>query len=637
MPARKCFHIIALLLFLHESAFAQVIHIDGCSKGKIFEGVGAVSAGASSRLLADYPRRFRKDILDFLFRPYFGAGLQHLKVEIGGDINSTAGAEPSHARNREELLHPSKKYFRRGYEWWLMREAKKRNRDILFDCLEWGAPGWFAGGFYSQDNAEYIAQFIKGAAKYNGVDIVYTGTWNEKRGKEKRDWIVNVLRPTLDRDGLQHVGIVADDWYGPRWRFAREVAGDAALRNALFALGYHYVNSTTTDTARRTGLRLWESEAWSKSGEWRNAMLLAHQINRNYVKGKITKTLIWNPVDAYYDNVSWPGIGAMTASTPWSGHYEVEPAIWALAHTTQFAQPGWVYVESGCDSTAHHTCFVTLKAPASDDYSIIITSGTIREALTFQIANLSGKELHVWKSDSVDQFIRQADIVPVDGSFSIALEPHAIYSLTTTTGQQKGQGKYAVPAEGSFPRSYHEDFEHYRPGETPRYLSDQGGAFEVSRFKAESRTLRQVVTGARIPWDTWGPNDPEPFTQFGDFFGDYSLAVDALIEHQGTVKIFGRAEHFESNKGVHGYGLILDEKGAWKLMRFRTPLASGKIPFGPDEWHSLKLTFNGTAIAAFVDGREIVSIRDATYKKGYAGIGSGWNHARFDNIVMKVE
>ncbi|HEX8041211.1 MAG TPA: hypothetical protein VF490_18815 [Chryseosolibacter sp.] len=637
MPVKKCIYVLAFLLFIHESAFAQVIHIDGSTRGKTFEGVGAVSAGASSRLLKDYPKRLRNDVLDFLFKPRFGAGLQHLKVEVGGDINSTAGTEPSHARTREELIHPKKKYFRRGYEFWLMREAKKRNRDILFDCLEWGAPGWFRGGFYSQDNADYIAAFIKGAEKYNGVDIRYTGTWNEKRSPQNRDWIVHILRTTLNKNGLQEVGIVADDWYTPRWQFAREVVGDTALKNALYALGYHYVNSTTTDTARMTGLRLWESEGWSKSGEWPNAMLLARQINRNYVKGKITKTLIWNPADAYYDNVSWPGIGAMTASTPWSGHYQVEPAIWALAHTTQFAQPGWVYVESGCDSTAHHTCFVTLKAPSTDDYSLIITSGKVKETLTFQIANLSLKKLHVWKSDSTDQFIRQEDIVPVNGSFSIPLEPDAIYSLTTTTGQQKGAGKYPVPAETSFPRSYSEDFEAYHAGETPRYISDQGGAFEVCRLKGESKALRQVVTGARIPWDTWGPNDPEPFTEFGDFYADYSVSTDALIEHSGTVKIVGRARYFESNKGVHGYGLIVDEKGEWKLMKFMTPLASGKISFGPDEWHSLKLTFKGATITAFVDGREIVSVSDTTYQNGYAGIGSGWNHARFDNIVMDVK
>ncbi len=36
------------------------IKIDGTGKGRIFEGVGAVSAGASSRLLVDYPEPQRR-------------------------------------------------------------------------------------------------------------------------------------------------------------------------------------------------------------------------------------------------------------------------------------------------------------------------------------------------------------------------------------------------------------------------------------------------------------------------------------------------------------------------------------------------------------------------------------------------
>ena len=83
-------------------------------KGRTFEGLGALSAGASSRLLIDYPEPQRSQILDFLFKPNFGRSLHHLKVEIGGDVNSTDGTEPSHARTREEFEHPRPEYFQRG-------------------------------------------------------------------------------------------------------------------------------------------------------------------------------------------------------------------------------------------------------------------------------------------------------------------------------------------------------------------------------------------------------------------------------------------------------------------------------------------------------------------------------------------
>src|SRR5215471_3655430 len=105
------------------AVFAESVSvtIDPVGPGQTFDGLGAVSAGASSRLLYDYPEPYRSQVLDYLFKPDYGAALQHLKVEIGSDVNSTDGSEPSHMRNRND--HD----YTRGYEWWLMKEARQRN------------------------------------------------------------------------------------------------------------------------------------------------------------------------------------------------------------------------------------------------------------------------------------------------------------------------------------------------------------------------------------------------------------------------------------------------------------------------------------------------------------------------------
>src|SRR5271157_3557447 len=158
-----------VLLFLascQKPLQKTTINVDGSDKGRVFEGIGGVSAGASSRLLPDYPEPQRSQILDYLFKPNYGAALQHLKVEVGGDTNSTDGSEPSHMRTRTD------ENYERGYEWWLMREAKKRNPKIFLDILPWGAPGWIGNGkYYSQDMATYIVRFIQGAKKQYGLDI----------------------------------------------------------------------------------------------------------------------------------------------------------------------------------------------------------------------------------------------------------------------------------------------------------------------------------------------------------------------------------------------------------------------------------------------------------------------------------
>jgi hypothetical protein len=53
----------------------RTVVLDGHATGRTFEDLGALSAGGSSRLLIDYPQPQRSQILDFLFKPNFGASL----------------------------------------------------------------------------------------------------------------------------------------------------------------------------------------------------------------------------------------------------------------------------------------------------------------------------------------------------------------------------------------------------------------------------------------------------------------------------------------------------------------------------------------------------------------------------------
>ncbi len=84
--------------------------------GRRFDGIGGLSGGgATSRFLPDYIKPSRSQILDFLFKPGFGASLHILKVEIGGGAQSSEGTEHSHMYNETE------ENYERGYEWWLMQ------------------------------------------------------------------------------------------------------------------------------------------------------------------------------------------------------------------------------------------------------------------------------------------------------------------------------------------------------------------------------------------------------------------------------------------------------------------------------------------------------------------------------------
>ena len=624
------------------------IKIDGSGSGRVFEGIGGVSAGASSRLLIDYPEPQRSQILDYLFKPNYGASLQHLKVEVGGDTNSTDGSEPSHMHARSD------ENYDRGYEWWLMKEAKARNPKIILDALPWGAPGWIGNGkYYSQDMANYIVKFIQGAKKHHGLDIEYVGIWNETNYDVG---YIKMLKKALLANGLT-TKIVAADLYENQWKIADDFKLDLELKGAVYAISVHYArvkgNFYVTGGALDSGKPLWSSEdqPFDESGiilqrDWKpGARIWAKFLNTNYIDGKVTKTETWSPVTSYYDNLAAPNSGLMYANTPWSGYYNVQSAIWVTAHTTQFAQPGWQYIDSACGYLQGKGSYVALKAPSSHDYSVIVEAidATEPQEVAFHITGgLSTGTIHVWETNASRSFEKLSDIAPQDGSFIITLEPDSIYSLTTTTGQ--GKGAATPPPASPFPFPYNDNFEATAVGQTPKYFADQDGAFEVTPCTArQGQCLRQIIHQRPI---AWGGISPDPFTFLGSGdWSDYEVSTDAMIEEPGNVTLMGRidsADWFQDGKArwLSGYVLTVQQDGNWELdsAKFKTPtakLASGKIPFSLKAWHHLALVFKGSAIQASIDGASVASVTDETHKKGMAGIGTGWNQAQFDNFAIK--
>jgi galactosylceramidase len=590
--------------------------------------------------LLDYPEAVRSQILDLLFKPKFGASLQHLKVEIGGDVNSTDGTEPGHAHTRSEFLDPRPAYFNRGYEWMLLEEAKKRNPAIFTDCLEWGCPGWIGNGvFYSQDNIDYIISFIRGAKKYHGIDFDYTGIWNER--PYNTEWIKE-LRRSLDRNDLSRVKIIAADVFD--WKLAEEMQNDRELSDAVYAIGIHYNERwekdpySSTEIAKNLDKSLRNSEGGPWKGDWDGFEYLVKLYNRNYITGKATNVVTWSLITSYYDNLSIPKSGLMTANTPWSGHFDVQPAVWAAAHTTQFAEPGWKYIDSGCGFLKKGS-YVTLEAPGGKDLSIIIetvdTTGT--QTVTFQLdPGFEKKTLHVWKSTREKcEFEKQPDLKIRNNRFTIKLDGKSAYSITTTTGQTKGI--YQVQQDKPFPFPYISGFEQDSTGQLPPFFMDQAGVFEVQpRQDGRGSCLRQVINQEGTEWEA-GKN-VFVSTILGDVkWTDYEVNVDVNIqENTGSAKISGRiTEVRRGGDYPDGYWFKINAAGAWVLYSGKQEIGSGSCSFQPFEWHHLSMKFRGDTISVNVDGTEVVKTTDAGFKNGLAGLGSDFNNVEFDNFEIK--
>ncbi len=632
---------------------ATTIVLDGHSKGRIFQGIGAVSAGASSRLLIDYPEPYRSQILDYLFKPDYGASLQHLKVEVGADVNSTDGSEPSHERTRTD------RNFNRGYEWWLMEQAHERNPNIILDILPWGAPGWIGDGeFYSPDMAKYIADFIEGAKKYHHLDIQYTGIWNEKRFTPASADYVKELRKALDARGLKTKIVCCDEYPGEhQWRIAEKIRKDPALRSDIAVLTVHYPRTedgalTTPHTAKASGKPLWSSEDQPNPGggpirtrDWATGgRILAQEYNANYIDGDLTATEIWSPVTSYYDILAAPHSGLMIANTPWSGYYNVQSTIWVTAHTTQFAEPGWQYLDSACGYLPGGGSYVTLKSPDKRDWSVILETISDKhpQTVTFKLAGgLSDGTIHIWETNASKIFEHVSDVHPTGGSFTYRFDPGSLYSLTTTTGQHKGDAQ--PPKNMPFPLPYRDNFEATELSRAPKYLADQDGAFEVHPCrKRTGKCLEQVITQKPIPWFPL----PNPFTLAGDEnWTDYTVSSDVLLDQADEAEVIGRIDSsnvFADAKALwpSGYVLRLRKNGKWTLYstqykRAPAALASGTVPFDATKWHNLALRFHGAQIEAMLDGKQLATVSDKTHTHGMFAIGTDWTKAEFDNLSVR--
>lgn len=641
---------ISCLFAVASGAQQTQVVLDGNSKGRVFDGLGAASAGASSRLLIDYPEPQRSQILDYLFKPNYGASLQHLKVEIGADVNSTDGSEPSHMRSSSD--HDST----RGYEWWLMEEAHKRNPSIMLEILPWGAPGWVGKDtLYTPKMAEYVADFVRTAKRDYSLDIAYAGAWNEKVYDIA---YIKELHRRLMADHLATRIICCDEYPGEgsgQWAIADEILKDRELADAIDVIGVHYPlvdgKITTTSAARETGKPLWSSEDQPNGGggpfvsrEWATGgRILAHLYNQNYLEGSLTSTEIWSPVTSYYDNLAAPNSGLMYANTPWSGHYDVQGTIWATAHTTQFAQPGWQYLDSASGYLREKGSYVALRSTDKKSWSVIVETIDAKhpQTVSFRLGGgLAASEVHVWETSSVRTFEQVARVKPVNGTFEYTFDPDSLYSLTTTTGQGKGVAQPPPPA--LFPLPYSDDFEKTPLGHTPKYLSDQDGAFEVHPCAERTgRCLEQVISTKPIPWDPI----PDPFTMAGDSkWTDYTVAADVRFLSEAPATVMGRidsANVFQDGKArwPSGYVLRLNPDGAWELLsaEFTKPavtLASGSAIIDRHQWHRLELRFRGEQIAALLDGAALATVENLIHSHGMFALGTEWDHTQFDNLSV---
>ncbi len=640
--------------------------IDPQSPGRIFEGLGAVNGGGPTSLLIEYPEPYRSDILDFLFKPKFGAGFQHLKVEIGSGMNSTCEALPSHAMTPEEAQHP----VARGSTLWVASEARKRNPDIVLDALPWATPYWTTN-YFTKEAADWAVAFLDLAKKQYGLTFQYIGGCQNEytnllkgpASEANRTFIMEYLRPALDRGGYKDVQIMSSDFYNFRtkgelsWSVMKDILKDPSYFKTVDVVAYHYpVGFQTSFLDERplpkgfleSGKRFWASEDFAVcGGAFVSGWDYLGKVLREYNELRITKSLAWPAFYSLPEGFRYPKAGFLNAPDCRGGHYSVMPTLWCVAHITQFVQPGWKYLDHAQgrfkEDSPYGVCAV-LSAPNGKDWSLI---GVTESAVSLKIRLnpvLSASPVHVWKSDAREQFQQLQTVQPVHGVLTIDLDPQSIYTLTTTTGQCKGEPAHPIPAVSPV-RPWKDDFRDYKVHDKPRCWVDQEGTFEIAQVGG-ANVVKQVVPKIGYHWGNtlggcislFGGN--KPMHCFG-------MRVECLIQN-GYFEVGAALPH-----GIKAEGLIQDgyiEVGAALQPYFRLRLnkdgqwqlgavAKGCVPsFQPEAWHVLSFRIDGDRkLICCIDDQQVYAEPAPFQNAALPLIGSSYHPNMFKSVEITYE
>lgn len=658
--------------------------------GTVYRGLGVVTGNNSSRLLMDYKTENPEsywEIMNLLFKPDYGAGLTHVKIEFGTDVNSSSGTEPSIMRSADEEADVT-----RGAGFMFAADALSINPDITVDLLRWGEPKWVTDAFEESTEAGHAARYkwykaaIDKAYETYGIKFTHISADANEADRIDTEWIIyfaNALENETDECyDYGSIKIVASDEVGT-WKISKAMMENEELRNAVDILGEHY--NTWADKNAKTlnkeyGKEIWYTEgvastniaklAVNSNGSGINgtngALDVCNRIINGYYNGRMTMYEYQPAVAAYYSGAKYFPKSLLNAQTPWSGYYEADCGIWTSAHFTMFIKNGWRYIDSACygDGKEAHAIsettnnYMTVTDTETGDYTIVICNDSeVQRNYTFTLENMEKSDvpIYVWETRGPDEgqeydanYLKNIGVYkPDDNKFSIEVKPYSIVTITTLDKTVDTSVDKCRNEDIPLDINYSDDFEYSdeflsRRGYAPLYTTDYGGAFEVAEVDGK-KVLMQMINADNKPTDWRFRGTPNPITSLGDDrWSNYSAEIDFRLSSDASDNYVAFGVRYllaelDTNTAINGYNLKISPEGKWNLRKNTKSVADGVIEnFDSSAWHTIKITANGQYITAYLDENEIISYKD---ESGYAHSGrimiaSDLYNNFFDNLKV---
>ncbi|KVE39584.1 hypothetical protein WS68_20160 [Burkholderia sp. TSV86] len=641
------------------------------TKDEVFDGIGGIVDSAP--LLHAYPEPQRSQILDYLFKPNYGQAVQVLKLEIGGDSNTTVDSESAYQHTATD-----KPNVMNGYEAWVAQEALKRNPKIKIWGLQWGAPRWI-GGLCSKADNEYLVKWIQLMKSQAGVKVDYISAGqneqncaqgvNAAHNQFNDQDNISDLRNTLNTAGLNDVKVVGYDGEDGATAsvLSRQPVGD------LYAVGIHYPGGwkvpltwdktdSRSSTIKKLGMKYWASEDTDFQSLVPAPGSLTRQYNFRYIGFGTTLIMNWTLVGAAYPNMEYmehsenpsPPQMALYAEEPWSGHYTIYDApFWSMAHTTQFTEVGWQYVGSATKRLPKGGSIVSYRSGtgASQDWTSVIetTDATTAQKihLDFEDGFKNNNFTVFSSSDDTKKYFENVGSFSEDqDGITVTVQPHSIVTISSLSGRAKGTDVNTSPPSAAFPANYADNFDSYAVDETNiGYFAPLQGAYAIQPCAAgrAGNCMTQVAAPNPIRW-IYAAN-VDPYMLVGDRQTNdatYSVDVrlpDTQIDTYGSLGGHAHVGRKGGNyTGYVGYELKITGSGMWELVSTdtsRQSVASGKLGSAATNWHSLKLVFSNGMVYASIDG--VIVAKAPTVSTLTAGMGallSSYSPVQFDNFSI---
>ena len=250
-----------------------------------------------------------------------------------------------------------------------------------------------------------------------------------------------------------------------------------------------------------------------------------------------------------------------------------------MAHTAQFARPGWQYLDSAsgffsADTTGAHGSYVALRSPDRKDFSLIIETVQAKRR---------------------DRPLQPRRLPPAQAA-SLDHRPHLQRSraVVRQTARHRRHQRQILPRPTTRPHGYRHN--HHRPGQGRRgparrralqpslrrrlqVLPDRPAGKVLLRHVRRLETapcdggrtgicLSQLVPREPIAWKR---TDNRPFTILGNLdWTDYTVSTDVLFEQPGSADLIGRLTGMSGADIPNSYVLRVADTGAWSLRRTST-------------------------------------------------------------------